>query len=210
MTDHDRTLYGVPLEDAVRVREMLNAANAPEWRAGSSEPWIVRLLASLITACGARTAIEIGCFDGYASVHIVEALSRQPWPTRFIGCEIDVARAERTAVALGVYSPRVDISIVQDDSHTWIPTLPNESIDFAWVDGNHELEHVEHELELLIPKMSRGGIICGHDVSGVCGLWRAFKKYGGYSLDIARLGPAGGIGIIQRPTDAQILEGWFE
>lgn len=197
MTDHDRTLYGVPLEDAVRVREMLNAANAPEWRAGSSEPWIVNLLASLITACGARTAIEIGCFDGYASVHIVEALSRQPWPTTFIGCEIDIERAQRVAAALEPYEPRVNTIIIHDDSHRWIPTIIDETVDFAWVDGNHTKPHVARELELLIPKMKRGGIICGHDAFGVCDLQEVFVAFGGYALDLPRLGPAGGIGILQ-------------
>lgn len=206
MTTHDRTLYGVPLEDAVRVREMLNAANAPEWRAGSSEPWIVNLLASLITASGARTAIEIGCFDGYASVHIVEALSRQPWPTTFIGCEIDPERAQRVAYALEPYGKRVDTTIVQDDSHTWIPTLDNESIDFGWVDGNHEKDHVAKELYLLLPKMRKRGLICLHDVWGVCDLQDVVSIVSGHnpqfvlgavSLDLPRLGPAGGIGILQ-------------
>jgi hypothetical protein len=49
----------------------------------------------------------------------------------------------------------------------------------------------------LIPKMNPGGLILLHDVYGVCDLQEVVKKFGGYSIKLPRLGPAGGLGVIQ-------------
>ena len=53
------------------------------------------------------------------------------------------------------------------------------------------------EIEALLPKMKAGGLICGHDVFGVCDLQEVFKQFGGYSLALPMLGPAGGLGLLQ-------------
>jgi hypothetical protein len=71
--------------------------------------------------------------------------------------------------------------------------------DLAWVDDCHEKPHVTKELTLLYPKMNPGGLILLHDVFGVCDLKTVVNQFGGYSIDLPRLGPAGGLGLIQVP-----------
>lgn len=187
------------LDASARLREHLNIFDDHAWRAGSAEPWISSLVASLVVACDAHTAIEIGGFEGYTSRHIVQALSRLAHPaTRTLTvCEIDPARAALVDASLAPYGP-VQRRVVIADSHAWIPTLPDDSVDFVWLDGNHEHLHVARELDLLAPKMRVGGLIAGHDVFGVCDLQREFLARGGYALDLPRLGPAGGVGLWQR------------
>lgn len=201
MTHPDQTIYADSLEDAVRVRELLNVhPDAAEWQAGSSEPWIARLVAQLVIANDCRRAVEIGGFKGYTSRHIAEALCCLPHPTELTVCEIDPERARDVDAVLGAFrGGEFTANIAVADSHAWIPTLPDASIDLVWLDGNHEKPHVAREISLLWPKLAPGGLIVGHDAFGVCDLQEVFVRMGGYALDLPRLGPAGGIGILQRP-----------
>lgn len=197
----DQTIYASSLEEAVRVRELLHVhPDAAEWRAGSSEPWIAGLVAQLVIANDCTRVVEIGGFKGYTSRYIAEALCCLPHPTSLTVCEIDPERARDVDAALEEFrGAEFTASVAVADSHVWIPTLPGASVDLVWLDGNHEKPHVAREIALLWPKLTPGGIIVGHDAFGVCDLQEVFTRMRGYALDLPRLGPAGGIGILQRP-----------
>lgn len=184
---------------AVNPREPLNATATDDWQAGSAEPWVADLLAALIVASHAKTVIEIGGFTGFTSKRLARALNTLRRGTLTV-CELDPERAERVNAELDILRlPHVRHKVIADDSLRWLPTLADESVDFAWIDGDHEKLHVVRELELLWPKMRTGGLICGHDMYGVCDLQAVFTRapWYGYALDLPRLGPAGGLGIIQ-------------
>ena len=40
------------------------------------------------------------------------------------------------------------------------------TIDFIYIDGNHQYDFVKRDLELYVPKIKPGGIIAGHDYKG--------------------------------------------
>lgn len=184
------------------ARELLRAADDSTWHAGSAEPWVADVLAALVCANATRVAVEIGCFEGYTTQRIADALAPLPWNTTLLLCEIDPNRAATVSKRLGI---RRNVTLTVANSLDWIPTLPAESVDFVWLDGNHEKQHVMFELQALLTKMAPGGMICGHDVFGVCDLQQVFAMvaaqtgWRSMSLDLPRLGPAGGIGILQRP-----------
>lgn len=185
-----------PLEN-VNVPDLFDAVEVEDWESGCTEPWVVDAVAALMVANRAEHVIEIGGFTGFASKRLARALNTLRRGSLVV-CEIDAQRAERVQAELDVLRlPYVQHTVVLADSHAWLPTLPNESVDFAWIDGNHAKEHVRREIELLLPKMRERGLICGHDVYGVCDLQEVFKAFGGYALDFPRLGPAGGLGILQ-------------
>lgn len=194
------------IDEAVRVRELLRMYNDPNWHAGSAEPWVAELVYSLVIACDAKHAIEVGSFEGYTSKRIARALLRLPHETLLTVCEIDQERANATDALLGsIYAgdyaeEYARYKVVCDNSLRWLPTLGDASVDFAWIDGDHEKEHVAQELTLLWPKMRNNGLICLHDVFGVCDLKTIVAAWDGYSLDLPRLGPAGGLGIVQVRT----------
>jgi predicted O-methyltransferase YrrM len=198
MTDH--------LIDTV-PRDLLRLANDPTWREGSAEPWVTDVLASLLRANATRTAVEIGGFQGSTSRRLAHALGQLPWDVTLTVCEIDHNRADdvRGALASVTRKHRDSFDVVCADSLAWIPTLPDASVDFVWLDGNHEKPHVTEEIRLLLPKLAPGGLLCGHDVFGSCDLqdvfafWRAHLRCEGMSLNFPKLGPAGGIGLLQRP-----------
>lgn len=39
----------------------------------------------------------------------------------------------------------------------------NESLDFVYIDANHSYDSVKEDIELWLPKIKTGGILCGHD-----------------------------------------------
>ena len=41
--------------------------------------------------------------------------------------------------------------------------IPNQTLDFCYIDADHSYDGVIQDLELWIPKIKEGGIICGHD-----------------------------------------------
>jgi hypothetical protein len=41
--------------------------------------------------------------------------------------------------------------------------VPDGSLDFVYIDGNHASAYVELDLELWVPKVKRGGVVSGHD-----------------------------------------------
>ncbi len=47
-----------------------------------------------------------------------------------------------------------------EDAHTQIK---DNSLDFVYIDGNHEKEYVTKDLELYWPKLKVGGLMAGHD-----------------------------------------------
>lgn len=197
-----------PYADAAAV-ELLRVTQDSEWREGSAEPWVANILEALVVGNATRVAVEIGCFEGYTSKHLLRALSGLPWPTKLWLCELEPERAAATLATISEDGLKVisaeRVEVVVANSLEWIPTLPDESVDFVWLDGCHEQPHVLQEIQLLLSKLAPGGIIAGHDVYGVCNLHRVFSLAAQYtrwqsaSLDLPRLGPAGGIGLLQRP-----------
>ena len=53
-----------------------------------------------------------------------------------------------------------------------IQWLPNK-LDFVYVDGNHQYQHVKQDLRLYFEKVRHGGVIGGHDF---CGNWTGVVK----------------------------------
>lgn len=172
---------------------------------GCAEPWVVNVLTALLVANASRNVIEIGGFQGRTSRALLRAMQPLPWPKLFTVCELEPERAQDVANALERGGKCNYAKVVNANSLDWISTLPAESVDFVWLDGSHEKEHVYQELCMLRPKLAKGALLCGHDVFGRCDLQQVFALFASQtgwrsmSLDLPIAGPAGGIGIVQKP-----------
>lgn len=167
--------------------------------AGDTEPWIGNLVAALLTASGARTVLETGAFQGKTSLRLMLALANLGGGA-LTACEIDPDRAGAVDALLRAQdTPERNVNWVVRcmDARDVIRSLAPQSLGFAFIDDDHQKAHVAEEIELLLPKMLPGGLLVFHDVYGVCDLQEVVAAYGGYSLDLPRAGPAGGLGIIQ-------------
>jgi len=196
----------VPLPEEFNVMAHRAAFPVPslreEWDlgnylSGSTEPWNVEILAALLKASCAKTVLECGGYLGCTSAWLALTLQQMGGGTFHIA-ELEAERAMACDKRLSEL-PIKDVTwrVWQDDVFNVIAAQPDDSLDYVWVDDNHEKEHVDREITALIPKMRSKGLILGHDVFGSCDLQEIFVKHGGYALDFPKLGLAGGIGIIQ-------------
>lgn len=168
---------------------------------GCTEPWIAEAVCALLKAKGGNpTVLETGGFRGTTSAWIALALQQMGGGKLYVA-DIDLERARGIGERLrGLPIPDVQATAVAADVLEWIPKFKDGTFDFVWIDDDHTKPHVEREIVTLWPKMAPGGIMTFHDVWGVCDLQSVVKKYGGLSLNYPRLGPAGGLGIIQVPA----------
>jgi len=200
----DVTYGDIAVEDAERLAK---AAHTPptevtrfgslNHKSGSTEPWVSRLVGDFIVARDARVVLETGSFLGSTSVWLHDALYRRGGGDLHV-CDIERERVIATNTALAVLDDSVRVISHHVDILKFLESC-HWTFDLAWVDDNHEKKHVQRELELLYPKMNPGGLILLHDVFGSCDLQTVVKQWGGLAIDLPRMGPAGGLGIIQVP-----------
>ncbi len=175
-----------------------------EYAGGGTEPWVGQLVAEFCAAKHARVVLELGGHKGLTSLAIAERMASYGGGQLIIveldkdNCDAITKRfRDNPASHVGVLS-----RLVNDDALTAIATLPVQSVDVAFVDDDHYGPHVEAEIQALLPKMARGGIILMHDVTGapdgdldcIC------RRYGGVVLDLPRMHITGGLGIISKET----------
>lgn len=172
------------------------------YQPGTTEPWVAQLVCSLLVASGGNVVLETGGFQGTTSAWL--ALTLQQMGDGFLHvCEIDTARANIIGTRLGeLFMAGMDVAYTvygEDVMQVIHNDIADDSLDFVWLDDDHEQAHVAAEIDALWPKMKRGGLIVGHDIDEPCNLHEVFTAYGGYSIRLPKLGPAGGIGVIQKP-----------
>jgi len=61
------------------------------------------------------------------------------------------------------YAGASDVVFVRDLSHLFLASLPDEHLDFIYIDGDHSYAGVLRDLAAAYPKVKRGGLIMGHD-----------------------------------------------
>ena len=61
------------------------------------------------------------------------------------------------------YSHGTDLCWIEDFSLTAASEIPDNSLDYIYIDGNHEYEYVKSDISTYLPKMKKGSIMAGHD-----------------------------------------------
>ena len=123
------------------------------------------------------TVAEIGVFDGTTTRHYIETIKKYngklyavDW---FLGSEkvrsgklgagkIDPERVYKT-FCQNLKDFQDCMTILKGPSHEQILKIPDKSLDICFIDADHRYESVYKDISLCLPKIKRGGIICGHD-----------------------------------------------
>tara|TARA_R100000231_G_scaffold44044_2_gene38138 strand:+ start:1106 stop:1822 length:717 start_codon:yes stop_codon:yes gene_type:complete len=71
---------------------------------------------------------------------------------------LDIVTHPLRALSLDKY-----VNVICIDSHYAHKLYDDESLDFVWLDANHQYEYVYHELNTLWPKIKKDGILAGDD-----------------------------------------------
>ena len=67
-----------------------------------------------------------------------------------------------------------DCRLIKDWSHEAVKQFADESLDFVYIDGNHNYEYTVQDISLWSKKVRRGGIVYGHDFEDWSHNWRRF------------------------------------
>ena len=137
---------------------------------------VVRNLIEDFNILQVGVGVEIGVFDGGTSWFLLKSfptlklLSVDPYKAYH---EYDQPRMNQAeATALDRLSPFGERSVrLKMTSHTVASQIPDESLDFVFIDADHTYDAVKEDIAAWYPKVRLGGLFCGHDY-----LWDGVKK----------------------------------
>lgn len=126
--------------------------------------------ASLLGDLGYRVGVEIGVERGIHAKSLCQRITGlrlycvDPWEAygdyreHVTQSKLDGFH-EETCDRLATY----DVEVVREFSVPAAERFEKESLDFVYIDGNHELSNVIADLTAWAPKVRKGGIVAGHD-----------------------------------------------
>jgi len=125
--------------------------------------------------------VEIGAFKGQSIVYLAERVKELGKNIKLYTVDIfEYAEQQRpwapnNELGISFYDeflkniePMKDyITPIKGSSHEMYKKFEDESIDFLFIDGDHNYSAVKKDLEYWYPKVKKGGIISGHDYTWV-------------------------------------------
>ena len=76
-----------------------------------------------------------------------------------------------------------DCTIIRKTSMDAMPDIPDRSLDFVYIDGNHSFGHVAYDLMGWSKKVKKGGVISGHDYYCVEPKYKRVVRQVGFAVD---------------------------
>jgi len=130
-------------------------------------------LAQHFATLGFKKGVEVGVCDGVYSEKLMENIPGltlygiDPY-TEYPGYPKErIEQKEKAAEErLGKYENYV---LVKARSVEAAKLVPDESLDFVFIDGEHTYPSVTEDIEAWYPKVRKGGIFSGHDYYPRCG-----------------------------------------
>ena len=157
------------------VLEKFNIAPKPSGRRPTMVPDFGRDdLAGLFAELGFTTGVEIGVSQGHYSEVLCKAnpglrrYSVDPWLATAYGPVLPPGRAQQPTydafyeVAKRRLAP-YDCEIIRLPSLEAVTRVADDSLDFVYIDGNHDFQNCTNDICEWTRKVRPGGIISGHD-----------------------------------------------
>jgi predicted O-methyltransferase YrrM len=112
------------------------------------------------------TCAEVGVAEGEFSRMILDNMQ----PTKLVLIDLWSPDSKRYSKSMEIaqkqVQPEIDGGVVEiKRGWSWemLETLDNESLDWVYIDADHEYEGVRRDLEVVGRKIKKSGIIAGHD-----------------------------------------------
>lgn len=128
-------------------------------------------LAALFSEMGYRCGAEIGVWEGLFSEVLcranpgVQLTCVDPW-LQYKTYNERKNNQDRLDWAYGEAVKRLaphGCTLLRMSSAKAAKSIPDGSLDFVYIDGNHQRPFVDEDLALWVPKVRSGGIVAGHD-----------------------------------------------
>ena len=128
--------------------------------------------------------VEVGVASGCFTEQILAT-----WPTcsrlfavdcwgAFDGNHItDEDQEQRFKQVVEKFASHSNVTIVRKYSREAAVDMPNESVDFIYIDADHSHAAALLDLQSWLPKLRRGGIMAGHDYYDGCGVKSAVAEF---------------------------------
>lgn len=145
-------------------------------------------LAKYFGTLGFTKGAEIGVFAGYYSEILINnvpnlsLLAIDNWERSW---------GRSKPEAYGRLKQYPGVKIIEQPSVEAARMVPDESLDFVYIDAAHDYENVKADIEAWTPKVRKGGVVSGDDYyhmrsgnTGVIDAVDEFVKKHGYKLEI--------------------------
>jgi len=130
------------------------------------------------------TVVEIGVAGGHFTEQILATWPHCPklfaidcWGP-FEGNHItDDEQEQRFKEVSAKFANHKNVQIVRQYSHVAAESVPDSSVHFIYIDGDHSHDAAALDLRAWFPKLRRKGIIAGHDYYDGCGVKSAVDEF---------------------------------
>lgn len=126
----------------------------------SANPYYTPMYYLICRLMNAKNILEIGLDAGYSSY--VLGMTAKENGGMFFGVEKHEGKARRIKEQMDLLE--IPNTIIWADSNDIEEWKWCDRLDFILLDGNHNVQSILHEMEILYPLIGAGGIVCIHDV----------------------------------------------
>lgn len=135
------------------------------WIPGSSRDDLPEFLAKNGFLKGAEIGVDRGAYSEKLCQAGLTLYSIDPWIV-FRGNGIDPRKKEHLEYLYEKTKKRLapyNCTIIRKTSQEAAKDIPKRSLDFVYIDGDHEFGSVAMDLQIWSDKVRKGGVIAGHD-----------------------------------------------
>lgn len=125
---------------------------------------------------------EIGVQNGRNSISILKELNIKKlflidiWEN-YEEQKVKFENLKNYAIVLNRFKKDEKIEIIRAFSEEGSKKIENCSLDFVYIDANHEYEYVYNDMDYWYPKIKDGGILAGHDIFNWDGVLEAVTDW---------------------------------
>lgn len=94
-----------------------------------------------------------------------------PWVCVVDGRSVSLTPGEAEPIFLRQFAPQIEsgrVVVRKGNSVEQLALIPDNELDFVFIDAGHVYENVLADLEAAYPKVKSGGLIAGHDWCQIC------------------------------------------